>query len=487
MFFLKALHWFYIRKSGGIEMSNQKMHETDTIVIGAGPGGYVAAIRAAQLGQKVTIIEKEYIGGVCLNVGCIPSKALITAGHHYHQAQSLDVFGLKVSGVEADFSKVQAYKEGVVNRLTTGVSTLLKGNKVEIIKGNAAFTDSHTIKVETSEGEQLISFKHAIIATGSRPIEIPTMKYGTRIIDSTGALNLQQIPETLVVVGGGVIGVELVGVYANFGTKVVILEGQNDILSGMDSKMTAIVKRGLKKKGVDLYTNAFVEGATETEDYVEVSCEIKGEKKVFKADYMMVSVGRKPNTNGIGLEEIGVKMTDKGLIETDEQCRTNINHIYAIGDIIAGPQLAHKASYEGKIAAEAIAGQSSIMDYTCIPAVVFSDPEIAVVGHTIESAKAVGIQAHAAKFPFAANGRAIALNQTDGFVQLVTRVDNGVLIGAQIIGPSASDLIGEVTLAIESGLTAEDLALTIHAHPTLGEVIMETAEVSIGHPIHIVK
>ncbi len=473
--------------SGGNSMKKTEIVETDTIVIGAGPGGYVAAIRAAQLGQRVTIIEKDNIGGVCLNVGCIPSKALITAGHHYHQAQNLNVFGLKVPKVEVDFSKVQTYKESVVNKLTSGVGTLLKGNKIEIVKGNASFIDSHTIKIEAEDGEKLYSFKHAIVATGSRPIEIPTMKFGTRIIDSTGALNMQQLPETLVVVGGGVIGIELVGVYANFGVKVVILEGQNDILNGMDSKMTAIVKRGLKKKGVEIYTNAYVEGATETKDSVEVSCEIKGEKKVFTADYMMVSVGRRPNTNGIGLEEIGVKLNEKGIIETDNQCRTTVNHIYAIGDIIAGPQLAHKASYEGKIAAEAIAGQQSIVDYTCIPAVVFSEPEIAVVGHTAESAKSAGITAITAKFPFAANGRAIALNQTDGFVQLVTRKDNGVLIGGQIIGPNASDLISELTLAIESGLTAEDLSLTIHAHPTLGEMIMETAEVSLGHPIHIVK
>ncbi|MEH7121622.1 dihydrolipoyl dehydrogenase [Bacillus sp. JJ1773] len=468
-------------------MKGNDLHSTDTIVIGAGPGGYVAAIRAAQLGQKVTIVEKENLGGVCLNVGCIPSKALITAAHHYHEAQNLDVFGLSVPNVEVDFSKVQAFKESVVNKLTGGVGTLLKGNKVEIVKGTATFVDANTVKINSVEGEKNIRFKNAIIATGSRPVELPTMKFSNRIIDSTGALNLQEIPKNLVVVGGGVIGVELVGAYANFGVKVTILEGQSEILNGIDKKATSLVKRNLKKKGVDIFTKAIVEGAKETENGVEVTCEINGEKRVFEADYLLVSVGRKPNTDKIGLEAAGVEIGEKGLIKTDNQCRTSVSHIYAIGDIVSGPQLAHKASYEGKIAAEAIAGEKSIVDYTCIPAVVFSEPEIAVVGHSEESAKNAGIDTKVSKFPFAANGRAIALNQTEGFVQLITRADNDMVIGGQIIGANASDMIAEIALAIEAGLTAEDLALTIHAHPTLGEIVMETAEVALGNPIHIVK
>ncbi|MEH7393083.1 dihydrolipoyl dehydrogenase [Bacillus sp. JJ1474] len=468
-------------------MKGNDLHSTDTIVIGAGPGGYVAAIRAAQLGQKVTIVEKENLGGVCLNVGCIPSKALITAGHHFHQAQNLDVFGLSVPNVEVDFSKVQAFKESVVNKLTGGVGALLKGNKVEIEKGTATFVDANTVKINSVEGEKNIRFKNAIIATGSRPVELPTMKFSNRIIDSTGALNLQEIPKSLVVVGGGVIGVELVGAYANFGVKVTILEGQSEILNGIDKKATSLVKRNLKKKGVDIFTKAIVEGAKETENGVEVTCEINGEKRVFEADYLLVSVGRKPNTDKIGLEAAGVEIGEKGLIKTDNQCRTSVPHIYAIGDIVSGPQLAHKASYEGKIAAEAIAGEKAIVDYTCIPAVVFSEPEIAVVGHSEESAKKAGIDTNVSKFPFAANGRAIALNQTEGFVQLITRADNDMVIGGQIIGPNASDMIAEIALAIEAGLTAEDLALTIHAHPTLGEIVMETAEVALGNPIHIVK
>lgn len=462
-------------------------HSTETIVIGAGPGGYVAAIRAAQLGQKVTIIEKENFGGVCLNVGCIPSKALITASHHFHQAQNLDAFGISVHKVEVDFAKVQAFKEGVVKKLTGGVETLLKGNKVEIIKGTATFIDANTVKISSSEGEKNIRFQQAIVATGSRPVELPAMKFSKKIIDSTGALSLREIPKHLVVVGGGVIGIELAGVYANFGTKVTILEGQSDLLNGMDSKITSIVKRNMKKKGVEIYTKAFVKAAKEIDDIVEVTFEINGEEKILQADYLLVSVGRKPNTDQMGLEEIGIEIDPKGLIKTDKQCRTSVQNIYAIGDIKDGPQLAHKASYEGKIAAEAIAGEKSIVDYTCIPAVVFSEPEIAIVGLTEESAKEKGIQAKSEKFPFAANGRAMALNETDGFVKLITREDNGVVIGGQIIGTSASDMIAELSLAIEAGLTAEDLALTIHAHPTLGEIVMETAEVILGTPIHIVK
>ncbi|MEH7345769.1 dihydrolipoyl dehydrogenase [Bacillus sp. JJ1532] len=468
-------------------MKGNDLHSTDTIVIGAGPGGYVAAIRATQLGQKVTIVEKENLGGVCLNVGCIPSKALITSAHHFQQAQNLEVFGLSVPNIEVDFSKVQAFKESVVNKLTGGVGALLKGNKVEIEKGTATFVDANTVKINSVEGEKNIRFKNAIIATGSRPVELPTMKFSNRIINSTGALNLQEIPKSLVVVGGGVIGVELIGAYANFGVKVTILEGQSEILNGIDKKATSIVKRNLKKKGVDIFTKAIVEGAKETENGVEVTCEVNGEKRVFEADYLLVSVGRKPNTDKIGLAEAGVEIGEKGLIKTDNQCRTSVPHIYAIGDIVSGPQLAHKASYEGKIAAEAIAGEKAIVDYTCIPAVVFSEPEIAVVGHSGESAKNAGIDTKVSKFPFAANGRAIALNQTEGFVQLITRADNDMVIGGQIIGANASDMIAEIALAIEAGLTAEDLALTIHAHPTLGEIVMETAEVALGNPIHIVK
>ncbi|WHY93444.1 dihydrolipoyl dehydrogenase [Neobacillus cucumis] len=463
--------------------------ETDTIVIGAGPGGYVAAIRAAQLGQKVTIVEKEYVGGVCLNVGCIPSKALIAAGHRYETAMHSDQFGITAENVKVDFSKVQEFKASIVNKLTGGVEGLLKGNKVNIARGEAYFVDGNTLRVMDETSAQTYTFKNAIIATGSRPIELPAFKYSKRVLNSTGALNLNEIPEKIVVIGGGVIGIELGGAYANFGSQVTILEGADEIL-GMgvfDKQMAALVKRNMKKKGAEFYTKAFAKGVEETENGVVVTFETKGEEKKIEADYCFVMVGRRPNTDEMGLEQVGVKLSERGLIEIDQQCRTNISNIYAIGDVVAGPQLAHKASYEAKIAAEAIAGHSSEIDYLGIPAVVFSEPELASVGYTEDQAKKEGIEVIAAKFPFAANGRALSLDSADGFLKLITRKEDGLVIGAQIAGASASDMIAELGLAIEAGMTAEDLAMTIHAHPTLGEITMEAAEVALGSPIHIIK
>ncbi|TCJ06145.1 dihydrolipoyl dehydrogenase [Cytobacillus praedii] len=461
--------------------------ETDTIVIGSGPGGYVAAIRAAQLGQKVTIVEKATLGGVCLNVGCIPSKALISAGHRYENAKHSESMGIIAENVKVDFSKVQEFKAGVVKKLTGGVEGLLKGNKVDIVSGEAYFVDANTLRVMDENSAQTYTFKHAIIATGSRPIELPVFKYGKRVLDSTGALALQEIPKKIVVIGGGVIGIELGGAYASFGSEVTILEGADDILVGFEKQMTSLVKRKLKKKGAEIVTKALAKGVEENENGVTVKYEVKGEEISVEADYVFVMVGRRPNTDELGLEQAGIKMTDRGIIEIDKQCRTNVSNIFAIGDIVQGPQLAHKASYEGKIAAEVISGHHSEIDYLGIPAVVFSDPELASVGYTESQAKEEGIEATTAKFPFAANGRALALDATDGFVKLVTRKEDGLIIGAQIAGANASDMIAELGLAIESGMTAEDLAMTIHAHPTLGEISMEAAEVALGTPIHIVK
>ncbi len=462
--------------------------DTDTIVIGAGPGGYVAAIRAAQLGQKVTIVERENVGGVCLNVGCIPSKALIATGHRFETAKHSDSYGINVDNVTVDFSKVQAFKAGVVKKLVGGVEGLLKGNKVDIVRGEAYFVDGNSLKVIGEKTSQTYNFKNAIIATGSRPIELPTFKYTKRVLNSTGALALEEVPEKIVVIGGGVIGVELGGAYANFGTQVTILEGADDILSvGFDKQMTALVKKSLKKKGAEFYTKAMAKGVEETENGVVVTFEVKGEEKKIEADYVFVMVGRRPNTDEMGLEQAGVKVNDRGIIEIDKQCRTNVSNIYAIGDVVPGPQLAHKASYEAKIAAEAIAGHSSEIDYLGIPAVVFSDPELATVGYTEQDAKDEGIEVKVGKFPYAGNGRALSLDSTDGFVKLVTRKEDGLVIGAQIAGANASDIISELGLAIEAGMTAEDIALTIHAHPTLGEMTMEAAEVALGSPIHVLK
>ncbi|WP_283152305.1 dihydrolipoyl dehydrogenase [Guptibacillus hwajinpoensis] len=460
--------------------------ELDTLVVGAGPGGYVAAIRAAQLGQKVAIADKGTLGGVCLNVGCIPSKAMINASHKYESAKHSDDIGITAENVSVDMKKVQEWKSSVVDKLTGGVAGLMKSNKVEVVSGEVYFVDKNTVRIMDEKNSQTYTFNNCIIATGSRPIELPSFKWSKRVISSTGALALDEVPKKMVVIGGGYIGIELGTVYANFGTEVTILEGTKQILPGFEKQMSSLVSRRLKKKGnVEIITQALAQGVEETEDGVTVTAEIKGETQTFDADYVLVTVGRKPNTNEIGLEELGVEMTDKGLVKIDKQCRTNFDNIYAIGDIVEGPALAHKASYEGKVAAEAISGENSVIDYLAIPAVVFSDPELASVGYTEQEAKDHGFDVKASKFPFGANGRALSLNDSEGFMKLITRKEDGLVIGAQIAGPNASDMIAELGLAIEAGMTAEDIALTIHAHPTLGEITMEAAEVALGTPIHI--
>ncbi|EGQ3319887.1 dihydrolipoyl dehydrogenase [Staphylococcus pseudintermedius] len=458
--------------------------ETDTIVIGAGPGGYVAAIRAAQLGQKVTIVEKGNLGGVCLNVGCIPSKALLNVSHRFEQAQHGADLGITAENVYLDFDKVQSFKGSVVSKLTGGVESLLKGNKVEIVRGEAYFVDEHSLRVMDDKSAQTYNFKNAIVATGSRPIQIPNFEFGGRILDSTGALNLQEVPKKLVVVGGGYIGSELGTAYANFGTEVTILEGAKEILGGFEKQMVAPVKKEMKAKGMIIETEALAKSAEETDNGVKVTYEVKGEEKTIEADYVLVTVGRRPNTDELGLEEVGVKLTDRGLVEVDKQSRTSVDSIYAIGDIVPGLPLAHKASYEAKVAAEAIAGQNSEVDYIGMPAVCFTEPELAQVGYTEAQAKEEGLDIKASKFPYQANGRALSLNDTNGFVKLVTLKEDDTLIGAQVVGTNASDVIAELGLAIEAGMNAEDIALTVHAHPTLGEMSMEAAEKALGLPIH---
>lgn len=459
--------------------------ELDTLVVGAGPGGYVAAIRAAQLGQKVTIVDKGTLGGVCLNVGCIPSKALIEAGHSVEKAQGNEALGIKTEKVSVDFEKVQEWKASVVNKLTSGVESLLKGNKVDIVKGEVYFVDQNTVKVMDEKTSQTYTFKNCIIATGSSPIEIPTFKFSERVLDSTGALNLKEIPKKMVVIGAGYVGSELGSAYTNFGTEVVFLEGAKDILSGFEKQMTQLVKKRLKSKGATIVTEAMAKGVEETKDGVKVTYEVGGKEETVEADYVLVTVGRRPNTREIGLEQVGIEVDERGLIKVDKQCRTNKSNIYAIGDIVAGAPLAHKASYEGKIAAEAISGEKSEVDYIGMPAVAFVEPELASVGLTEKEAKDAGYNVKVAKFPFGANGRALSLNATDGFLKLVTRKEDGLVLGGQIAGPNASDMISEIGLAVEAGMTAEDIALTIHAHPTLGEITMEAAEVALGTPIHM--
>ncbi len=461
--------------------------EVDVLVIGAGPGGYVAAIRAAQLGKSVVVVDKDEVGGVCLNRGCIPSKALISAAHRYEVMKESEEMGLSAEGVKVDFGKVQAWKEGVVKKLTGGVSGLFKGNKIKFVSGDAYFVDETTVSVSDEDNAERFKFNHCIVATGSRPIELKPFPYGERIVSSTGALALQEVPKRMIVIGGGYIGVELGQTYAKFGTKVTILEGTDQILPGFEPELTRLVDRKLKKLDVDVHTNAMAKESNVTDDEVTVKFEVNGEAQEVTADYVLVTVGRRPNTDELGLENIGVKMSDRGVIEIDEQCRTSVSNIYAIGDIVPGFALAHKASYEGKVAAEAIAGHKSVIDYKCIPAVVFSDPEIAGVGMTEKEAKEQGIEVATGRFNFAANGRALALEAGEGFVKLVANKETGVVLGAQIVGPEASNLIAELGLAVEMGATLEDVALTIHAHPSLGEVVMETAEAALGQAVHMIQ
>ncbi len=461
--------------------------ELDTVVIGSGPGGYVAAIRAAQMGQKVAIVEREFIGGVCLNVGCIPSKALITAGERFTQAKESDVFGITTKDVEIDFAKTQDWKNNeVVNKLTSGVEYLLKKNKVEILEGEAFFVDTHNLRVIQENSAQSYSFNNAIIATGSRPIELPTFKWSDRVLDSTGALDLKEIPKSLVIIGGGYIGTELAGAYAALGSDITILEGEESILNNFDKDMVRFVENNFKEKGANIVTNAMAKGVEESEDGVKVTYELDGKEHTVEAEYVLVTVGRRPNTDDMGLDIAGVELDERGLVKVDNQGRSvSADSIFAIGDIVPGYALAHKASYEGKIAAEAISGKKVAVDYRAMPAVSFSNPEVASVGHTVDSAKEAGLTVKATKFPLSGNGRALSMDEGEGFVRLVTTKEDNVIVGAQVVGVNASEFIAELSIAVESGMNAEDIALTIHAHPTLSESVMDAAEAALGLPIHM--
>ncbi|MFF2089698.1 dihydrolipoyl dehydrogenase [Paenibacillus sp. NPDC058174] len=461
--------------------------DIDTLVIGAGPGGYVAAIRAAQLGKSVLVVDKEYVGGVCLNVGCIPSKALISASHQYESVNHASAFGISASDVKVDWSKVQEFKNGIVKKLTGGVASLLKANKVQYFNGEVMFINENEARVFNDQEAPRYRFKNCIIATGSRPIELKAFPFSKRIVSSTGALSLPEIPKSLIVIGGGYIGIELGQMYSKFGTKVTVIEGGDTILPGFDKDMSSIVVKKLKGTNVDIVTGAMAQGAEQTDNDVTLTYKVGDKEEKVTADYLLVTVGRRPNTDGdLGLELANVKVSERGLVEVDGQCRTSNPNIFAIGDIIAGPALAHKAMYEGRVAAEAIAGLPSVIDYKCVPAVCFSDPECASVGYSEKEAKEKGHETKVGKFPFAINGRAMSLNANEGFVKIVADKNTGLVLGAQIIGTEASNMIAELGLAIEMGATLEDIALTIHAHPTLGEIVLDAAEVALGHPIHTV-
>lgn len=464
-------------------------YEVDVLVIGAGPGGYVAAIRAAQLGRSVAVIDKDTLGGVCLNRGCIPSKAIISAAERYVGIKEAGSMGIDVTGdVTVNMPKLIDWKNGVVKKLTGGVKSLLKGNGVEVISGEAYFNGPNSLRVVSDDASQSYKFKDVIIATGSRPAELKVLPFdGKRILSSTEALNLQEVPKRFIVVGGGYIGLELGTAFAKLGSEVTILEGTNSLLPGTEPALTKMVTRKLKKLGVTVITEAMVQGGENTGEEVVVRATVNGEEKTFNADYCLVAVGRKPNTDELGLEYAGVELDERGFIKIDKQCRTNVEHIYAIGDCAGGALLAHKASYEAKVAAEALCGMNSVIDYQAMPFVVFSDPEIAYTGLTEAQAKEAGYDPVVSRFAFQANGRALSMNHADGFVQLVADKETKQVLGVQIVGPEASSLIGEAVFAVEMGANAEDIALTIHAHPTLPETMMEAAEGILGHAIHMVN
>lgn len=458
------------------------MKKYDVVVIGAGPGGYVAAIRAAQLGKKTAVIEKANVGGVCLNVGCIPSKALIHASEVFQQFQRAAEMGFKVKGVEVDTVKLQSWKGDVVKKLTAGIGQLLKANQVDLIKGEAKFASQNELTV----GKEMNGFENAIIATGSSPAPLqgfePDEKY---IGTSTEGLSYPEIPAELCVIGGGYIGLEIGSLYAGLGSKVTVVEATDSLLPGTDPDLVKVIARELKRRDVTVFLQTKAVGWRENKKRAEVTIEGPKGEEILNFDKVLVAVGRIPNTGGLGLEKVGVAMDENGFIKVDERRQTNVKGIFAIGDCVGPPLLAHKASKEGLIAAAVIAGQKESYDVRAMPAVIFTTPEIAYVGLSEAEAKQAGHQVKVGKFPFQASGKALATGETDGFVKIIADVASDQVLGVFIVGNNASNLIGEACLAIEMGATVEDIARTVHPHPTLTETLMEAAEAVHESAIHI--
>lgn len=462
------------------------MKKYDVAIIGAGPGGYVAAIRSAQLGKKVVVIEKENVGGVCLNVGCIPSKAMIHASEVYQSFQRAGEMGLTVKNAGVDPKKLQSWKNEVVKKLTGGIGALLKANKVDFTKGEAKFESTNEMLVTNGRSKETLEFENAIVATGSSPALLKGFEPDGKFIGtSTEGLSYEEIPKSLCVIGGGYIGLEIGSLYAGFGSVVTVVEMTGSLLPGTDPELVQVVARELRRRDVKVHLNTkalswkSVKGKAE----VKISNE-KGEQNIV-CDKILVAVGRTPNTQNMELEKIGVLIDSKGFIKVDHHRRTNVENIFAIGDCAGGLLLAHKASKEGLVAAGVIAGKKETYDVRAMPAVIFTSPEIAYVGLSEAEAKGQGRETKIGKFPFLASGKAIATGETDGFVKIISDAKTDELLGVFIVGPSASNLIGEACLGIEMGATAEDIARTVHPHPTLTETLMEAAEGVHKSAIHI--
>ncbi|HRJ12500.1 MAG TPA: dihydrolipoyl dehydrogenase, partial [Alphaproteobacteria bacterium] len=457
----------------------------DIIIIGGGPGGYVAAIRAAQLGMKVACVEKEKVlGGTCLRVGCIPSKALLHASEKFHEAgHDLAALGVKVVGIKLDLPGMMKHKTDVVNDNTKGIEFLFKKNKVDWLKGEGSIPAAGQVKV----GDQTYAAKHIIIATGSSVTPLPGIEIDEKqIVSSTGALSLEKVPENLVVIGAGVIGLELGSVWARLGANVQVIEYLDRILPGMDGEVAKSMQKLLEKQGLQFKLSSKVTAAKTSSGGVSLTVEpaAGGKAETVKADVVLVAVGRRANTDGLGLDKIGVAMDARGRVETDGHYKTNVAGIYAVGDVIAGLMLAHKAEEDGVVCVEHIAGQKSHVDYNLVPGVVYTAPEVAAIGQTEEQLKEAGVKYKVGKFNYTANGRARAMNATTGFVKILADAATDRVLGAHIIGASAGEMIHEIATHMEYGGSAEDIARTCHAHPTLSEVVKEAALAVDGRALH---
>lgn len=466
------------------------MKTYDAIVIGSGPGGYPCAIRLGQLKQKTLCIEKAEPGGVCLNWGCIPSKALIGAAHLFEKAQhSGPTMGIKIGSVEHDPNAMQDWKDGIVKKLTSGVRALLKTNGADLMIGEATIASptTVTVKLPSGETETITATKGIVIATGATTIELPAFKFdGVQVIGAKEAVSLRSVPKRLCVIGGGVIGMELGMVYQTFGSKLTVVEALPNVLTGTDRDCAKIVERRVAKRGGTILTNAKAMGYEKQADgSLAVRIEVNGKSDTVVCDVCLVAIGMRPHSRNIGLEAAGVNVDKRGFIPTDKTCRTNVPTVFAIGDVSGPPMLAHKATKEGEICAEVIAGHKAEKDWVSIPGAIFTDPEIASVGLTAEEAQAQGIEVQIGKFPFVALGKALAMMETEGFAKIVADKKTRQVLGVHIVGPEASTMINEAALGVEMAAFLEDFAMTIHPHPTLGEAIMEAAANAMGSAIHI--